>query len=109
MWPSSPAAPVGTAVELAAEDEAAADAGADREHERVVGAPGGTGPVLGQRGQVGVVVDHDRQAECARPARRAGSGFDPAGGQADADRLDLAAGRLARLCMAWAMTFISEA
>ena len=51
------------AVDLAVEDQAAADPGADRQHHRVVGAAGGAVEVLGQGGDVGVVVDEDGQAD----------------------------------------------
>ena len=49
------------AVDLAVEDQAAADSGPDRQHHRVVGAAGGAVEVLGEGGDVGVVVDEDRQ------------------------------------------------
>ena len=49
------------AVDLAVEDQAAADPGPDRQHHRVVGAAGGAEEMLGEGGDVGVVVDEDRQ------------------------------------------------
>ena len=52
----------GAAVDLAAEDQAAADPGADRQHHRVFGAARGAVEMLGEGGDVGVVVDEDRQA-----------------------------------------------
>ena len=78
MWPSSAPEPVGPAEDLAADDHAAAHAGAEREHHeqarrRVVHELG-----LGERGAVGVVVDEHRHAEAPlqllaqRHARRAG-------------------------------------
>ena len=51
------------AVELAAEDQPAADPGADRQHDRLAAAARRPGAVLGERRQVGVVVDEHRQAE----------------------------------------------
>ncbi len=51
------------AVDLAAEHQAAADPGADGQHHRVRLALGGAVEVLGQGGDVGVVVDEDRQPD----------------------------------------------
>ena len=51
------------AVDLAAEDQAAADPGADRQHHRVRLALRGAVEVLGEGRDVGVVVDEDRQAD----------------------------------------------
>ena len=53
----------GAAVELAAEHEPAADSGADREQHGVRGALRGTEPVLGERREVGVVVEEGGQVE----------------------------------------------
>ena len=50
-------------VELAAQDQAAGDAGPERQDDRVARAPGRAGAVLGDRASVGVVVDEHRQAE----------------------------------------------
>jgi hypothetical protein len=50
-------------VELVAEDQAAADTGADRHHHRLAAATGRPRPVLGQQREVGVVVDVDRQPQ----------------------------------------------
>ncbi len=63
MCPSSPATPIAPAVELAAEDQAAADPGPERHHDRLAGALGGAGAVLGDGGRVAVVVDEHRQPE----------------------------------------------
>ena len=98
------------AVQLAAEDQPAADPGADRQQHRLVGAPRGARAVLGQRGQVGVVVDEHRQPEPLghdRAERDVGErqidGDDAAPGtlihqarDPEADRGDLVRPRLAR-------------
>ena len=46
----------------AVDHDAAADAGAQGDHDHVVVAPGGAEAVLGQDGEVGVVLDHDAAA-----------------------------------------------
>ena len=51
------------AVELAAEDQPAADPGPDRQHDHVGASRAGAEAVLGERRDVGVVVDEDRQPE----------------------------------------------
>ena len=51
------------AVERAVEHDAAADAGAEREHDEVVGAAARAEPPLGERGGVRVVLDRRRHAE----------------------------------------------
>ncbi len=61
MWPSSAPAPVAAPVDLAAEDQAAADPGADRQHHRVFGAACGAVEVLCQSRHGRVVVDEDGQ------------------------------------------------
>ena len=60
MCPSSAPA---RAVELPAEDHAAADAGAEREHDHRARARAGADAPLGEGGRVRVVVDADRQPE----------------------------------------------
>ena len=55
--------PVRAPVDLAADDVARADAGGHLHVGEVVDAAPRTPPVLAERGQVGVVVDHDRHAE----------------------------------------------
>src|SRR5262249_49084169 len=55
------AGPGRATVDLAAEDQAAADPGPDRQHHHVVGAAPGAIQVLGQGRDVGVVVDEDRK------------------------------------------------
>jgi len=52
-----------TAVELAAQDQPAADPGADRHDHRFVRPARGAGAVLGERRHVGVVVDEHGQTE----------------------------------------------
>ncbi len=56
----------GTADELCIDDHAAADAGSQRQHDHVADAAAGTGHELAERGDVGIVVERDRQ-----PGRRA--------------------------------------
>ena len=51
------------AVDLAVEDQAAADPGADGQHHHVRLAAGGAEEVLGEGGDVAVVVDEDRQPD----------------------------------------------
>ena len=51
------------AVELAVEDEAAADAGAEREQDEVAGAAAGAVHELGERGGAAVVDQRDAQPE----------------------------------------------
>ena len=111
MCPSSPAGPDRAAVELAAQDQPAADAGADREHHGLAATARRAGAMLGQRREVGVVVDEHRQAEplghhvgehdvlereVHGDHRGAGPLIDQAG-DAEADRGDLPAGAGARL------------
>ena len=61
--PSSAAGADCAAVELAAEDQPAADAGADREQDGLVATAGGAGAVLGDCRTVRVVVDEHRKIE----------------------------------------------
>ena len=105
-WPSSAARADRAAVELVAQDQPAADAGADGQHHRLAGPARRAGAVLGQRGQVGVVVDEHRQAEALGhhvrepdvPEREVDRDHRGAGALVDqrrdpeADRVDLAAG-----------------
>ncbi len=93
---------VGAVVEQAADDEAASDAGAERDQERVRGALPGPRHHLGPRRAGGVVVEHDREGEgldqrgtqlLADQALQVGSAVeDPVGAdesrQADADADD---------------------
>ena len=108
--PSSAPRPDGAAVQLAAENQAAADAGPERQHHRLAGAARCAGPVLGQHRQVGIVVDEYGQpepfghdvAERHAPQREVGRADRDAGALVDqrrdpeADRLDLAAGGFAQ-------------
>ena len=55
--------PERAAVELAVEDQPAADAGADRDQQQVVDVVAGAVGELAPRGGVGVVLDHDREVE----------------------------------------------
>ena len=57
---------VAAAVQLAAEDEAGAEAGADREEREVVDPARDALPALTERGEVDVVLERDRQAEASR-------------------------------------------
>ena len=68
-----PPAPVEPAVDLAVEDQPPADAGADREHHHVPRAAARAVEELGEGGDVGVVVDEDREPE-PLPASGRGSG-----------------------------------
>src|SRR6185312_7024360 len=52
-----------TAVQLAPQDQPAADPGADRHDHRLVGPTRGAGTMLGERRHVGVVVDEYGQSE----------------------------------------------
>ena len=63
MWPSSAAAPSRAAVDLAAEQQPAADAGAEREHHRVPRPARGAAAVLGEHRHVRVVVHEHGQAK----------------------------------------------
>ena len=63
MWPSSAAPPVTPRTRLAVAHDAAADAGPDRQHHRVVAAERRAVAPLGEHRAVRVVVDGDRHAE----------------------------------------------
>ncbi len=91
------------AVDVAVADDGAADAGAERDHDHVVLAAAGAEAPFGPGGGVGVVLDHDGEAEpgaerllegFAAPVEVGGEehggafGVDPAG-RADADRVDV--------------------
>src|SRR5262249_3886708 len=73
---------VAAAVELAAEDDARAHSGADREEDEVVHTTGDALPPFAQRGTVDVILEPDRQAERSlelareRPAVDAGDVLD---------------------------------
>ena len=99
------------AVQLAAEDQPAADAGPDRHDDDLAGADGGAGAMLGERCQIRVVVDEHRdpeplghhvserdviELEVDRDDRFAGPAIDQ-GRDAEADRGDLPAGAVAQL------------
>ena len=110
MWPISRAHPERAAVELAVEDDAAADAGADGDQQQVVDVVAGAELELAPRGGVGVVLDHDRQVDARLEVglevdvapgevgreQHDGAGLVDVAGRADADRLDLRGGRAAR-------------
>ena len=75
----SPALPLDAAVDLAVDDDAAADAGADLDEEEVVDRAGEPGVQLAERHDVDVVVDEDRAAEVlARALAGPGTGPSPA-------------------------------
>ena len=107
MWPSSAPQAGRAAEDVAVDDHAAADAGAEREHQQVPGGAAVDQLGLGERGAVRVVVDEDRHAEAAlelvaqRDAleRDVHARDDGAGGEvdlgrhADADRRRLAVRR----------------
>ena len=57
---------VRAAVEVAVDDQAATDPGSEGEQNDVGGAAGGAVTVLGERGEVGVVVHRDRKADPLR-------------------------------------------
>ena len=62
-------------VEPAAEDQAAADAGPERDHDHVRGAAAGSGLPFGERRAVGVVVDRSRKPErLGRPSADVNAG-----------------------------------
>ena len=65
MWPISPAKPADADLDPPVEHDAAADAGAERDHHHVAVAAGGAQAVLGQHGEVGVVLDDDRPSRAA--------------------------------------------
>ena len=62
-WPISAREPERAALELAAQHDAATDAGADRDHQQVVDVLAAPEPELAPRGRVGVVLDRDRQVD----------------------------------------------
>ena len=51
----------------AVDDQPSPDAGAQRDHDHVLVAPGRTQPVLGQHGEIGIVLDDDPAAGQALP------------------------------------------
>ncbi len=93
-----------TPVQLAVRDDAAADAGAQGEHDHLARAAAGAVAKLGEAGHVGVVVDHDRHAVALAEQiaqghvaqRQVGRQHDAAGAKvdhrrrADAERVDRA-------------------
>ena len=99
------------AVELAADQDRAADAGAERQHQRDALAARGAVAVLREQREIGVVVDERGQADALghhlgerqagdrqvhRGRRETALVVDQAG-DPEADRLDLAADRVADL------------
>ena len=62
-WPISPAYPARPGQRAPADDHAAADADLARDEQQVVDAHRRAAPVLGQRAQVGIVGDRDRDVD----------------------------------------------
>ena len=79
MWPELRTPADRAAVDLTVEDQPAADPGPDGEHHDVRGPPPRAVEVLGQGGDVGVVVDEDREARAASPSGP-GAGHPRSGG-----------------------------
>ena len=68
-WPSSPAKPSRAAMQPAVEDQPGADARRDHHVDHVAQAARGAERDLGQRAEVRVVVDRDREVEPPRQLR----------------------------------------
>ena len=80
MWPISPAKPADADLHPPVEHDAAADAGPQRDHDDVAEATGGPQAVLGQHGEVGVVLDQERSVRAAgRRSARSSPRPGPAG------------------------------
>ena len=78
--------PVATAVELAAQDEAGAHAGADREEEEVVDTAGDALPLLPERRQVDVVLEPDAEPEVLLELGREGRSLEAGDARRERDR-----------------------